>query len=1193
MRRVYSIARHRVGASSWYSHRRMATAPPPSRPATVNPRHRAPRPDGLQLQVAQNKMKHMSDIVQNLHRANHADIRRAFLYWLSRPVQALFDRDPINVPNPMEQNTQILEFMMNHYENAPDDSSKILIANQISDILSGTFPGESFNSPLCRLMVQYLKPMQGTRAALDESGRRHIHQSAEENLHSLLAATRVLDRLQYLHESVFFPKFVPDSRYYMTYMNLISKRCKFLRIMGPTPRDLESRYQPRVRRGVQWNSESTRTALGNCLTVSECVTVGRNILRTMQASDNIQPEMMHYSMLIAMLGHASTLEVGFAKEAYELLKSLEQTIDGADMSGLYNNVLLAYYNEVSLLIQRKKMKRAAESQKEFEKVWERRQTNLTDVTDPIPYSILMKLYQYTDQAPRAQQVLDEMITKSAARQAPVPTIMHYNAVLNAWAKSSHPDSGERALSLLRQMEELASRDSKLLRPDQISYTTTIDALLRSAETVDDSLMDRMQAVLGQFERNSNPRHRPDSVTYNILYHTLGKRVEIETMDTNRTEIANRMDSFFRDQLETSSHFRTVAKDRMYRYFNECMRAWSFVQDPMAVDRSFQLLDTMTELYATCDSAKPNGATYAWILSTLSISTSPDTVQTARSVFDRMEQEGCPRTANSVRTYLGMLIRCHFGGTTEYGDQEFVDRIMERFDYEAEDGFSYSWIFEALFNFLDQENDKLRKEMIARRTEKLFRALQQSERFREKEGFRIFLFFNHCLRSWAFSHSRLGADRAMCLLNEMEEDPTCTPDIKSYEFAMSCLSRVSSPESLEKARSLFGRVEEEMGMGISLSFFNTFLHVLVRSGEAASILEAEQIVELAHEDFFAGKSKLCPNYASHEILWSSYLAYDKEMVREADRVLARMEQLAEKTGDKSLEPSEAICFKMMHLWSLTQFPDAIERAEHYFQRMSPNAKAVASLQAAWSRSTREDAPQQVESLLVQLQRDFEKNGKYSPTVSNFEWVIHCWALRGQPDRANAVLERLEALSETTKDLTPTKACYEAALHGWAASSDPDASQKAMAILDRAIARSEVLHDSSCFIHAMVAVVKSKDPEKAQKCYDILQSAREFLVQNGLGSPDHQCFLNVIRACGASQEKEAAHLIVQTMQHYSQTSHPRHDVFMESLKALQKQVRFGKERDHWARAIHEVMTPRIRNDPVIQATLLELASAPNAF
>ena len=122
------------------------------------------------------------------------------------------------------------------------------------------------------------------------------------------------------------------------------------------------------------------------------------------------------------------------------------------------------------------------------------------------------------------------------------------------------------MKLLRHMEELAARDSKLLCPDQISYTTTLDALLRSAESVDDSLMERMRTVLHDFERNTNPRHRPDAVTYNILWHTLGKRVEKEANDAVRIQVASRMENFLLDQLETSSHFRTVAKDRMYRHF---------------------------------------------------------------------------------------------------------------------------------------------------------------------------------------------------------------------------------------------------------------------------------------------------------------------------------------------------------------------------------------------------------------------------------------------------------------------------------------------------------------------------------------------------------------------------------------------------------------------------------------------------
>ena len=443
--------------------------------------------------VALQNLEHMQQLTQHVlqqssfrtSQVGPAAIHRAFVYWLSEPVRRLCQKKkrqqfPDSGLLPLEQAHRLVDWLFHQFDHvAQNEAEKHKMAAAIEHVLTGSNHGSSVNQGLSRLMVLYLQPLQGTRAAIEDQGHRHAHTQAVDYMYGLQHASRCLALLERVHaDPHYFPRLQPDQQSSQSVMNLIGKRCKFLTYLGPRPHDTRGKFSPRIRRGVRWTDPATVAALGGCETARDCIEAGKAFLTTMKErphpSDH--PQVVHYSTLLSMFSYASKQEGGFADEAFSFLKQLEEDPHfECNSVALYNPVLLAYLNEAAMYWYKpdaveQSMEAKAKAEALFEHI-----KSLPDPaisSDPITYSIMMTLYKDLDQAETAQRLLDEMEQYAATRvtrrrttgpsenynheKMPAPTLMHYNAVLNAWSKSSDPQAGDRAAALLRRMEQHSS-----------------------------------------------------------------------------------------------------------------------------------------------------------------------------------------------------------------------------------------------------------------------------------------------------------------------------------------------------------------------------------------------------------------------------------------------------------------------------------------------------------------------------------------------------------------------------------------------------------------------------------------------------------------------------------------------------------------------------------------------------------------
>ena len=114
----------------------------------------------------------------------------------------------------------------------------------------------------------------------------------------------------------------------------------------------------------------------------------------------------------------------------------------------------------------------------------------------------------------------ERLWNEGDREVP-PNNGIYNMVMNAYAKSNHPECREKALELLKRIKT----SQYGLVPDQVSYTSVLECLAKSsvssltAPQEAEALLDEAFALYNQ---TGDPAHMPNARTFTMVILTLAK-----------------------------------------------------------------------------------------------------------------------------------------------------------------------------------------------------------------------------------------------------------------------------------------------------------------------------------------------------------------------------------------------------------------------------------------------------------------------------------------------------------------------------------------------------------------------------------------------------------------------------------------------------------------------------------------------
>lgn len=222
--------------------------------------------------------------------------------------------------------------------------------------------------------------------------------------------------------------------------------------------------------------------------------------------------------------------------------------------------------------------------------------------------------------------------------------------------------------------------------------------------------------------------------------------------------------------------------------------------------------------------------------------------------------------------------------------------------------------------------------------------------------------------------------------------------------------------------------------------------------------------------------------------------------------------------------------MIHAWAKSGAKDYLKRSQDLFDEVHRlragdlTSYTYAAYQIAWSRSGRLDAPSKVESLLTQMQREYEQHGDFAgrPKTPNFAAAIKAWAhTPGGAERAEAMLKHLEtsfyANQDAMQHLKPTIDCYKSAMLGWGLNGGEDGGRRAVELLDHMDRLYDVdptapRPDYTCYHQALMALGRSSYDNKAEQSYRILQR-----MKVNKTAPINNTYCVFFRSCGATQGK----------------------------------------------------------------------------
>jgi pentatricopeptide repeat protein len=312
------------------------------------------------------------------------------------------------------------------------------------------------------------------------------------------------------------------------------------------------------------------------VTDAERVNAIMNLMRELPRSGviGVKPDIVSYNTLLSCL---SKLDTDDARDrAEKLLQEMESgvTMEGAETiipdKLSYTNVMKAHARAGDIKKTREVLKRM------FQQV---ELGNDKAKPDVVTFNcILQAIYRNSkgknrDAGYMAEEVFKEMRDLHAAGKLDgEPDKMSYEAKINCWANSGHPEAGEHAEAVLRDLQRLSAKGSRHLQPDAISFSSVINAYAKAGN--DTRAEELLKEMLAEYSRG-NMKLKPTTQTINTVLASLARSKE--------PGAAARAEVYLREMLAHDGSSLDLSPDAVT--FSTVITAWANSGDPMAAERA--------------------------------------------------------------------------------------------------------------------------------------------------------------------------------------------------------------------------------------------------------------------------------------------------------------------------------------------------------------------------------------------------------------------------------------------------------------------------------------------------------------------------------------------------------------------------------------------------------------------------------
>jgi len=206
------------------------------------------------------------------------------------------------------------------------------------------------------------------------------------------------------------------------------------------------------------------------------------------------------------------------------------------------------------------------------------------------YTAVVETFSNAGAPVQAEEIFEQMVLRyqESGDEIFKPTVRSFNAVINAWAKSSQNNAPQRAESILKRMDELYLSGNADAKPNRVNFNCVIDAWGKSGDAKKaEELLQRMEL---RYE-NGDEDMKPNVRSFNTVMDAWAK---------SRESDAGKQAERLMKQMEKLYLAGNVDVKPDVRSYNAVMNAWAKSGDPNAAQMATNVLERLERKYEEGD-----------------------------------------------------------------------------------------------------------------------------------------------------------------------------------------------------------------------------------------------------------------------------------------------------------------------------------------------------------------------------------------------------------------------------------------------------------------------------------------------------------------------------------------------------------------------------------------------------------------
>ena len=429
-------------------------------------------------------------------------------------------------------------------------------------------------------------------------------------------------------------------------------------------------------------------------------------------------------------------------------------------------------------------------------------------------NLLNKSTNIQNSGQKAEAILRYML--DSGREDIAPDLYSLNQVLAIYSKHAsrrNAWAAKRADRVRQDWEKWYQEGLVDENTDRISLNTAMSAFVR-AGAINDAR--RIFGILkARHQKTGNKDIQPDAVSYATLlrgYAINGKVRDAEAL------------------------FQTMKNEGpspTVECYNQVLYAYSKSTLP---GRAEEFLKVWSDDHE--ETVRPDVRSYNMVLHALSNNQDPSSILRAERMLNRMPV----RDAASYTTFIHLC--CRLPGHMAL---DATDRALSKASRDANILMDSAFIANVLYS-LSSCDDRDTLPYAESLVEKLVKSGQQP----------TVELYNALLHCWAKSTDRDAADRALEILNRMQEDPSLKPDIRTYTNVLDCLTKSRDDDSVAKAEEIVAGMEEKGPLPTTL----TYTALIQNYARSRLELKADMAADVLRRMNETGRPDACPTIVSY-------------------------------------------------------------------------------------------------------------------------------------------------------------------------------------------------------------------------------------------------------------------------------------------------------------------------------------------